>query len=82
MMEWLPPLSPGGTLVSYDLLRSAEPGGFSGAACVASGLTTTAAIDPAVPAVRWFYLVRARNACGGNLGAGSDGTPRTGAACP
>ena len=82
MMEWLPPLSPGGTLVSYDLLRSAEPGDVWGAACVASGLTTTAASDPAVPAVSWFYLVRARNACGGNLGAASDGTPRAGAACP
>lgn len=81
-LQWTAPAAPGGTLLRYDLLRSASKSDFSAAACVASGLTATTAADATAPASALYYLVRSRNACGGNLGAGSNGVPRSGAACP
>jgi uncharacterized repeat protein (TIGR01451 family) len=81
-LQWLPPASPGGTIVSYDLLRSATSAGFATPTCVASGITTATAADPAIPGTIFYYLVRAQNACGDNLGMRSDGTPRTAGSCP
>lgn len=81
-MQWAAPTAPGGTQVRYDLLRSTSKSDFSAAVCVASGITAASATDATLPATGLFYLVRARNACGGNLGAGTSGVPRTGAACP
>jgi uncharacterized repeat protein (TIGR01451 family) len=82
LLQWSPPASPGGLLVSYDLLRSTTPGGFSSPGCVASGVTATTAHDSALPGTVFYYLVRSANACGGNLGTRSDGTPRTAGSCP
>lgn len=82
LLQWSPPASPGGMLVSYDLLRSTTSAGFSSPTCVASGLTVTAAADSAIPSAVFYYLVRSENACGGNLGTRSDGTPRTAGSCP
>jgi hypothetical protein len=81
-MEWSAPADPGGRNVRYDLLRSARPDDWSASVCLASGASATSAADAALPAGLFSYLVRARNACGGNLGARSDGTPRTAPLCP
>ena len=81
-LQWTAPADPGGSQVRYDLLRSTAKNDFSAATCVASGITATSAIDATPPTAALYYLVRARNACGGNLGAGTNGVPRTGTACP
>jgi len=81
-LQWSAPATPGGTLVRYDLMRSASKNDFSAAACVASGITGTTASDATAPSSALYYLVRSRNVCGGNLGAGTNGVPRTGAGCP
>ncbi|HEV8200432.1 MAG TPA: DUF11 domain-containing protein [Candidatus Polarisedimenticolia bacterium] len=81
-LQWNTPAAPGGTLVRYDLLRSTSPNDYSAAACAASGITATTASDVTAPVSGLYYLVRSRNTCGANLGAASNGTPRTGVACP
>jgi hypothetical protein len=82
LLQWSPPASPGGTLVTYDLLRSTSAVDFSASTCLASSVTLCAGSDPAVPSAVFFYLVRSRNSCGGNLGTKPDGSPRTAASCP
>jgi hypothetical protein len=82
LLAWSAPASPGGTVVTYDLLRSAAAGDFSVPTCVARSVTATSATDPGLPGRVFHYLVRARNACGGNLGTDSSGTPRVAGACP
>lgn len=81
-LSWASPLAPGGTAVGYDLLRSSSPSSFAVAACIESNGTDLSATDAAPPAGDLFYLVRAENACGGNLGTDSSGTPRSGTSCP
>lgn len=81
-LEWSPPAHPGGTEVRYDLVRSTIPGDFTAPACVASDVTAVAAADPTSPGRAFYYLVRAENACGGNLGSRSDGAPRVAGSCP
>jgi hypothetical protein len=80
-LSWSPPAAPGGTSVLYDLLRAGNPI-FSGGACVESAGSDLSASDPTSPAAILFYLVRSKNACGGNLGTGTGGAPRSGPACP
>lgn len=82
LLAWSAPAGPGGTVVTYDLLRSAAAGDFSVPTCVARSVTATSAADPGLPGQVLYYLVRARNACGGNLGTDSSGTPRAAGACP
>jgi hypothetical protein len=78
---WSAPANPNGTdTVRYDLLRSATPAGFSTGYCLATGLTAPGGSD-ASPATAFFYLVRARNSCGGTLGFDSGGAPITGVNC-
>jgi hypothetical protein len=79
---WSPPADPGGAEVRYDLLRSATAGDFGAAVCLAADTLATSGADAAAPGAAFFYLVRSENACGGNLGTRSDGTPRTAAPCP
>ena len=81
-ISWSVPASFGGTQAPlYDLLRSNAPNDFTAAAtCAASGITATSGAD--APAGSAFYLARARNRCGGNLGADSGGTPINGRSCP
>jgi hypothetical protein len=81
-LTWQAPADAGGRSLRYDVLRSVRADDWSAALCLASGLTVNTGTDPALPAVSFYYLVRARNACGGNLGLRSDGTPRVAAACP
>jgi hypothetical protein len=79
--SWIVPSSPGGTTVLYDLVRDSLAT-FAGAACVESGGTDLTAVDGTNPVTVLFYLVRSRNACGGNLGFSSQAVPRTAPACP
>ncbi len=89
-LGWSPPLAPGGTALTYDVLRSTNPANFvaTGAICLADGNPAdTAASDPQLPlgGKLLAYLVRARNGCPqgvGGLGAGSDSIPRAGRSCP
>ncbi|HEX6852403.1 MAG TPA: hypothetical protein VF139_13475 [Candidatus Polarisedimenticolaceae bacterium] len=84
---WLPIDVGSGTL--FDLARGVlaelRAGSHAGETCAVAGSPSTSASDPAVPpaGTGFWYLVRARNACGsGSWGAGSNGTPRSVAACP
>lgn len=84
---WEPPLSPGGTSVIYDVLRSGGPNDFFiGSACVETDdASDRLATDPSVPPAGGlsYYLIRGGNACGeGSLGSSSAGLPRTGRSCP
>ena len=52
------------------------------AACLVSTQTGRVAFDTATPASgSFFYLIRAKNPCGGNIGSRSDGSPRAGTNC-
>jgi choice-of-anchor B domain-containing protein len=78
-LSWSAPVSPGAVSVTYDLLRSGDPGDFMSGVCMGSGTSTTAT-DAAIPAsgMVWHYLVRVENGCGANLGSAS----RQAATCP
>jgi len=81
-MQWDAPTLPGGTVVLYDLVRSTTAASFAAATCVATGQTGLTASDPSTPVTVFYYLVRSRNVCGGNLGSASNDTPRTARSCP
>lgn len=83
-MTWTQPSIPGGTALTYDVLRSASPFNFSSASCVESGDTNTDAVDSTVPTPGqvFYYVIRVRNGCGSNMGTNSSGIPRTGRSCP
>ncbi len=82
-LSWSAPASPGASTGEvYDVLRGDGSPDFTTAACALSGGPGLSLQDSDDPAVIFYYLVRARNACGGSLGAASSGTPRTGATCP
>ena len=92
-ISWLAPATPGGTTVSFDLIRSESPQLFFDrlgpmTACVASDSPTLGASDAAIPGLgeSFFYLARPDNACPsktfGTVGSRSDGVPRTGRFCP
>jgi hypothetical protein len=82
--QWSQPTSGGGAV--YDLLRSDVAADFWNATCVASGISQTAVpaawdVNPP-PGEIFFYLVRARGACGtAPMGTGYNGAPRQGTAC-
>jgi len=76
----------GSTGVTIDVLRSTTPGDFLSASCRATDLSGAAtsitdAEEPSLGAC-WYYLVRIENGCGGQLGSGTNGIPRSGASCP
>jgi len=84
-LDWDP--DPGGSSsgTRYDVLRSTLPG--SAAVCFVSQSPDTNAPDAEVPPPggRFYYLVRAMNACPageGTLGTNSSGQPRIGPSCP
>jgi subtilisin family serine protease len=78
----------GGASSTYDLLRSGSPQEFvAGTTCVVTHTSGTVASDSATPApgARFYYLVRAANACPvgqGSLGSTSAGVARAGRSCP
>jgi hypothetical protein len=82
-VTWVAPSSPGAEQLAYDLLRSEDPVAFYTADCVASDLAGTTATDSSEPppGLVYYYLVRARNECGQNLGTDSLAVPRQGAVC-
>ena len=75
---------------SYDVVRGGllairSDHGLAGAACFAAAQAAPPATDATPPASGdgFYYLVRARNACGpGTLGSASDDTSRPSPACP
>ncbi len=83
-LTWATPQLPGGPGLRFDLLRSSNPISFANPQCVVRGVIQQSAIDEALPnpGEALAYLVRARNACGENLGTDSAGTPRTAGVCP
>ncbi len=89
-LTWSPPLDPGGTAPTYDVLRSGDPKIFTGASaiCLAdANPSNTTAVDSQNPLPNKVnsYLVRARNGCAagvGTLGTNSAGVPRSGRSCP
>lgn len=80
-LAWQAPSAPGGAAPLYDLLRSLGPDDWSGATCAASGLSGTTVADPAGSGELVCYLVRARNACGAELGTDSEGAPHAAPEC-
>ena len=81
-LSWSPPSTSGADSVRYDLLRSTQRGDFSTPTCLESDSAATSGSDEQTPPAIFYYLVRVENDCGGNLGADSDQTPRTGGGCP
>ena len=61
--------------MTYDLLRSTQVTTLDAAICVATSIGATSATDGTDPASGsiHYYLVRSRNGCGDNLGAGRSG---------
>jgi len=80
--SWLPP-SPNPGQAAYDVLRSNGPAGWGSAVCLLSNTTSLSAnnLDPATPPSVFFYLVRAKTTCGGQLGESSSGSPIIGKNC-
>jgi len=90
-ITWSPPAAPGGTAPGYEVLRSSDPGNFVDATvCLAlSDPQQALATDNASPApgTLFYYLMRAENACPGDigvgpLGPGPSGAERAGRSCP
>jgi hypothetical protein len=80
-LSWIAPAAPGGTSVLYDVVRATSPSSFSSGLCIASDLAAAFTNDAAPVVGAFYYLVRAKNACGGSLGTDSGSNPRIGAAC-
>ncbi len=85
-LAWTAPALPGGTSLHYDTLRADAPDGFGlPGSCLETDGADTSSADPSLPGTdaAYFYLVRARDACGvGTTGALSSGGDRTARACP
>ncbi len=89
-LAWTPPASPGGAVVTYDVLRTPSPGNFfTAASCMVTAGTGTVAGDsdlPAGPGQILYYAVRPASGCPGpprgHMGADSDGVHRAGRSCP
>jgi uncharacterized repeat protein (TIGR01451 family) len=82
LLQWSAPIVPGGSVVRYDLLRSASPVDWDTPICLTTQTTPTTATDATAPGRVFYYLVRSGNVCGGNLGKGPGGAPRTAGPCP
>jgi hypothetical protein len=83
---WAAPLTQewGGTVVLFDAMRSPWANDFLTPTCLKKDTTDYTAEEPAAPPAGsvYFYLIRAKNVCGGNLGEDSQGNPRVGGLCP
>lgn len=80
-LSWSAPLDPGGTNVLYDVIRSASASNFATATCIYANQVATGTSDAVAVIGGYYYLVRAKNVCGENLGMNSASIARTGAAC-
>jgi hypothetical protein len=81
-LSWSAPKAPGAAVPRFDVLRSASPSSFASASCLETNGLDRVATDATAPSGLLAYVVRVRNACGGNAGASSTGTPRTAPSCP
>jgi photosystem II stability/assembly factor-like uncharacterized protein len=87
-LSWSSAAPTAGSATEHQVLRGlvAElPVGGASDSCVAAGTLASSIGDADVPPAdaAFWYLVRARNACGtGTYGATSGGSPRLGTACP
>jgi hypothetical protein len=84
-LAWDAPASPGCVTPAYDVLVSTTASGWAAPAyclTVGSGGTARTATDATAPAPLLFYLVRAHDPCGSNVGTDSSGAPRVGGTCP
>jgi hypothetical protein len=82
MLTWVAPVAPGGSATRYDVLRSPTASSFASPQCIAADVTVESAADAEEPTSVFFYVVRAKNACGAHMGFHSDLTKRQGGACP
>jgi hypothetical protein len=83
---WEAPESPGATLVRYDVLATERADTWNSGLvdCIepdGTDLVATASVIPPRGRAR-FYLVRAENICGWNMGSDSSGAARHGRPCP
>src|SRR5262245_11754744 len=87
-LSWGSAAPTSGSATEHQVLRglvTALPVGGASDACIVAGTIASSATDPAAPpaGAGFWYLVRARNACGtGTWGSTSGGSPRIGIACP
>jgi hypothetical protein len=87
-LSWQAPVTPGGTVLLYDVIRSSNRSDYVTAAdCVATKTPDATESDASVPPVGgiFYYLVRSENGCvpgEGSLGTDSNGVPRTARHCP
>jgi hypothetical protein len=87
-LSWGSSAPTSGSATEHQVLRglvAALPVGGASDACIVAGTIASSATDPVVPpaGAAFWYLVRARNACGtGTWGSTSGGSPRIGMACP
>ncbi len=85
-LTWTAPSSGTSRPLQFDTLRSERPADFLAfGVCIESNDasdTTSTDLQRPFPGQVLFYLARAENACGGSIGDNSDGTPRSGRACP
>ncbi|HEX5044289.1 MAG TPA: hypothetical protein VFV75_15390 [Candidatus Polarisedimenticolaceae bacterium] len=86
-VSWTSQAASAGSGTVYDAVRGLTtqlPVGGAGESCLLAGSGSNAMMDASVPAVgSFYYLVRARNACGvSTYGTGAAGTPRATATCP
>ena len=87
-LSWDSAAPTAGSSTEHQVLRGlvAElPVGGASDSCIVPGTLAASAVDTDVPpaGAGYWYLVRARNACGtGTYGATSDGSPRLDSSCP
>jgi hypothetical protein len=83
-LDWIPPLEPGPSTPTYDLLRSTDPADFvdeGKTVCVESDDLDTTATEATPAGQIHFYLVAVQDGCSGrNLGS-AGGSPRVGREC-
>ncbi len=74
------------SISGYDLVRANGATAFNSGTCLVKNEPSTSAVlstERPSAGSAFFYLVRARNACGvGTLGFGTAGVERTGTSCP
>jgi hypothetical protein len=86
-LDWTAPATGGlAASMTYDVIRSTKASDFvTSATCLAAGVASTTAGETQVPLPgrAWFYVVRARDACGtGVPHVGSNGAVRPALDCP
>ena len=79
---WGTPESPGAEFPLYDVVRSPVADDFSDAVCLGTSVGGNAFFDTDPVDAAFYYLVRAKNACGAAMAGASDDTPRIVTTCP